>query len=188
MAMGLGLLGRGDTRGAVRLWSLHVLGAAIAGAVLGGLLGSIGVLVGLSAWRMWLIALVALIALVVGLMPGPLRLGRQRQVPRRWSRTMEPARLYLLWGMLLGCGVATPILNSAFLLLLGSQLTAGVALGAVSGAIFGGVREMTALVPVLRRFDLDHTMNLLETMRPLARRLNIAFVVLGGIVLVWVSR
>jgi hypothetical protein len=188
MAMGLGLLGRGDSRGAIRLWAVHVLGAAAAGAVLGALVGAVGALLGLAAWRPWVIGGVAVVALALALKPGPLTLGRQRQVPRRWARTMAPSRLYLLWGLLLGCGVATPILNTAFLLLLGAQLTAGIAAAAAAGAIFGGMREATALVPILRHFSLERTMNLLEIMRPLARRLNLAFVVVGGVVLVLVSR
>jgi hypothetical protein len=155
---------------------------------MGAIVGAVGAVLGLPTWRPWIIGGAAVVALALALKPGPLTLGRQRQVPRRWARTMPPSRLYLLWGMLLGCGVATPILNTAFLLLLGAELTAGIALAAVAGAIYGGLREATALVPVLRRFSLERTMNLLETMRPLARGLNLAFVLVGGVVLFLVSR
>jgi hypothetical protein len=188
MAMGLGLLGRGDLPGALRYSAVHVAGAAFAGAIAGALIGALGMVLGLPAWRPWVIGVVAAAALALALKPGPLTLGRQRQVPRRWARTMAPGRLYLLWGMLLGCGVATPILNTAFLLLVAGQATAGIALAALAGAIFGGVREATAIVPVVRGFSLDRTMHLLETLRPLARRLNIALVVVGGVVLVLISR
>src|SRR5829696_2657843 len=55
MAVGLGLLGRGGTRRALGLWALHVAGAALAGALLGGLVGGLGALVELAAWGPWII-------------------------------------------------------------------------------------------------------------------------------------
>src|SRR5215208_5272677 len=55
MAVGLGLLGRGGTRQALGLWALHMAGAALAGALLGGLVGGAGALLGLAAWRPWIV-------------------------------------------------------------------------------------------------------------------------------------
>jgi hypothetical protein len=89
---------------------------------------------------------------------------------------------------MLGSGVATPIFHSAFLLLLATQLTGGVALGLLSGALFGAARQATALLPLLGHLDPGRTMGLLETLRPVARRLNAALIVAGGLVLVIVSR
>jgi len=89
---------------------------------------------------------------------------------------------------MLGSGVATPIFHTAFLVLLAAQLTGGVALGVVSGAVFGAARQATALLPLLGRLDPGRTMNLLEMLRPAARRLNAALIVAGGFVLVFVSR
>jgi hypothetical protein len=85
---------------------------------------------------------------------------------------------------MLGSGVATPIFHTAFLVLVAAQLTGGPALGLVSGALFGAARQATALLPLLGRFDPARTMGLLETLRPVARRLNVALVVAGGLVLV----
>ena len=68
------------------------------------------------------------------------------------------------------------------------ELTGGVALGLVSGALFGAVRQATALLPLLGQFDPGRTMSLLETLRPVARRLNAALIVAGGLVLVLVGR
>lgn len=188
MAVGLGLLGRGGKRQALGLWALHVAGAALGGALLGGLAGSLGALLGLAAWRPWIIAGGAILALALALRRTPPKLGRQRQAPRRWAPGTPPARVYLIWGAMLGSGVATPIFHTAFLLLLAAQLTGGVALGVVSGALFGAARQATALLPLLGRLDPGRTMGLLETLRPAARRLNAALIAAGGLALVLTGR
>ncbi|MBA2519013.1 MAG: hypothetical protein H0V24_05060 [Chloroflexia bacterium] len=187
MAVGLGLLGRGRARAVIPYWLLHVVGAAVAGAMVGGVAGLIGELLGLAAWRPWIILAAGSAALVYGLRKTPPRIGRQRQVPRRWSVTTPLAWIYLVWGMMLGSGLATPVFQTAFLLLLGAQLTAGWQLGLFSGALFGAFRQMTALGPVLRRLDPGRTMQLLEVLRPYARRGNIGLIVAGGVTLVLVS-
>ena len=188
MALGLGLLGRGGTRQALEFWALHVAGAALAGALLGGLVGGIGSLAGLEEWRPWVVAGGALLAFSLGLRRRSPKLGRQRQVPRRWAPGTPPGRVYLVWGAMLGTGVATPIFHTAFLVLLAAQLTGGVTLGLVSGALFGAARQATALLPLLVRLDQGRTMGLLETLRPVARRLNAALIVAGGLVLVLTGR
>jgi hypothetical protein len=188
MAVGLGLLGRGGTRQALGLGALHVVGAVLAGALVGGLVGWVGALAGLAAWRPWVILAGAVLALGLARGPRPPKLGRQRQVPRRWAPGTSPSRVYLIWGAMLGSGVATPIFHTAFLVLLAAQLTGGVALGVVSGAVFGAARQATALLPLLGRLDPGRTMNLLEMLRPAARRLNAALIIAGGLVLVFISR
>ena len=188
MAVGLGLLGRGGTRQALGLWALHMAGAALAGALLGGLVGGAGALLGLAAWRPWIVGGAALLAFGLALLPRPPKLGRQRQVPRRWTPGTPSSRVYLVWGAMLGSGVATPIFHTAFIVLLAAQLTGGVALGLVSGALFGATRQATALLPMLGQLDPGRTMGLLETLRPVARRLNAALIVAGGLLLVLVSR
>ena len=89
---------------------------------------------------------------------------------------------------MLGSGVATPIFHTAFLVLLAAQLTGGVALGLASGALFGAARQATALLPLLGRLAPGQTMDLLETLRPVARRLNAALILAGGLILVLVGR
>ncbi len=69
---------------------------------------------------------------------------------------------------MLGSGVATPIFHTAFLLLLATQLTSGVDLGLLSGALFGAARQATALLPLLAQFAPGRTMDLLESLRPAA--------------------
>jgi hypothetical protein len=174
-------------RQALGLWALHVAGAALAGALLGGLVAGVGALVGLAAWRPWVVGGAALLAFWLGLRRRT-PLGRQRQVPRRWAPGTPPSRVYVVWGAMLGSGVATPIFHTVFLVLLAAQLTGGLALGLLSGALFGAARQVTALVPLLRRFDPGRTMDLLETHRSDARRLNAALIVAGGLVLILVGR
>lgn len=187
MAAGLGLLGRGHTTRALPLGLLHIAGAAIAGALLGGLIGGVGALLDLAQWRPWIIAVAAFVALVLALRRTPPRLGRQRQVPRRWSPTTSPSRVYLAWGLMLGFGVATPVFHTAFVLLVGAQLTAGPWVGMLSGALFGLTRQAMALIPVLRQYEPIRIMGLLETLRPTARRLNTALVIVGGLLLMIAS-
>jgi hypothetical protein len=100
---------------------------------------------------------------------------------------MPPCRRYVLWGALLGSGVATPILSSAVLVLLGAQLTAGVLLGAATGAVFGVTRESLALVPGLRGASPEATMGLLPRLRPATRRLNALVALGGGLALVLIA-
>lgn len=187
MAVGLGLLGRGSARTTGKLWGAHVLGAALAGAVVGGLLGGIGMLLGAAAWQAWIITGATVLALGITVLVRQVKLGRQRQVPRRLASRLSLTPVYAFWGVLLGCGIATPIFYTTFLVLSGAQVTAGVALGIASGAVFGAVRQTTALVPVFRQFDPARTMGLLETLRPTARRLNLGLIVVGGALLVLTS-
>ena len=165
-----------------------MLGATLAGAAFGALVGGLGTLLGLGQWRPWTVAIVTLVALGLSLRRTPPKLGRQRQVQRRWAPEVSAGRVYLIWGAMLGCGVATPVFHTAFVLLAGAQLTAGVALGAASGALFGLARQGVALVPVLRRFAPERTMGLMETLRPTARWANAALVAAGGLLLVLASR
>lgn len=187
MAVGLGFLGRGRARAVIPYWVLHIAGAAMAGGLVGAIAGGLGSVVGLSDWRPWVIAAVAVIALLLGLREQPPKIGRQKQVPRRWRAGTPLAWIYLVWGMMLGSGIATPVFQTAFLLLLGAQLTAGWQLGLLSGALFGAFRQLTALGPVLRQLDPGRTMRLLEVLRPHARRGNIGLIIVGGLALVVVS-
>jgi Helix-turn-helix domain len=91
------------------------------------------------------LALLICFAIWQGITQHPLALGRQCQVNRTWGKTMHPSIAYSLWGVLLGCGIATPIYHSVFVVLLGGQLLAGISVGALSGALFGIAREVAAL-------------------------------------------
>lgn len=182
MAVSLGLLGRGAKSRAIRLWLIHVAAATAAGAAVGALFGGVGALLGLAGWRPWIVGGIAVVALALWLKPGSFYLG-QRQVPRRWARDVPIERIFAIWGAMLGCGLYTPVYHTAFFVLLGAQLTSGIWLAALSGALFGGVRQATALYPVLRGYDAGRTMELLEGLRPLAWRFNIVLIVAGGLLL-----
>jgi hypothetical protein len=153
MAMGLGSFGRGRTRYILLLSMLHVIGGALGGAIVGTTLGGIGILLSLSATASVgasvVILLVAFFALWQAETQRPARLGLKRQVPRSWGRTMAPVPRFLLWGMLLGSGVATLIPYSALLVLLAAQMTSGLLMSALSGMLFGATRAVVMLLPLV---------------------------------------
>jgi len=188
MGLSLGLLGRGDASRAWRYGALHVLGAALGGAAVGGALGLVGTLLGLDAWRAPVVAGVAVAALAVALARPFYQLGRQRQVPRRWARGTAPSRIYAIWGLMMGCGLYTPVYHTALLTLLAVQLTSGPGWGLATGALFGLARQTASLWPVARRLEPEATMRLLETLRPTARALNIALVVAALLLAVALGR
>lgn len=189
MAMGLSFLGRGGQwrLARIRITLVHIVGSVAGGAAVGGLVGALGSLLQLSSWRPWIIGAAILWALGLTMRRGIMRLGSRHQVPRSWSQTMPPARRFVLWGVLLGSGVATPIVSSSFLVLVSAELTAGVLLGAAAGAIFGAMRELTVLYPLLRRLDQMQTMGLLSSLRVSVRRLSTVLVIVGGVLMVLVS-
>lgn len=189
MAMGLAF-GRGQVSRKIIIAVLHVAGAALGGAIVGGLLGGLGGLLSLSVWRPELITAVVLFALWQSLSQRPAKLGLHRQVPRTWARTMAPELRFFLWGASLGCGVATLIPYSAFLVILVVQLTSGVTLGCFSGALFGGMRGSVMLLPVLRRHHKLHPEELprfLISLKTTVQRLNLLWLLLGGPLLVITS-
>lgn len=168
----------------MQLRVLHVTGAVLGGAITGGIIAGGGAMLIRAPWRPWIIAAIALWALALSVRRRSTQLGRRWQVPREWNKTMPPHRRYFLWGMLLGCGLLTPISYPAFLLFLGVQATAGVILGILSGALFGGVREILALYPGLRRCSLAETAAFLPRLGASFRFVNVIVVVGGGLLLV----
>ncbi|HEU0114389.1 MAG TPA: hypothetical protein VFQ80_06925, partial [Thermomicrobiales bacterium] len=107
---------------------------------------------------------------------------------RRWPAGTPIAWIFAIWGAMLGCGLYTPVYHTAFFVLTGAQLTAGPLLAALAGALFGGVRQATALYPALARYDEGRTMALLERFRPAAWRLNVALSGVGGVLLALLGR
>lgn len=154
MAMGLVSLGRETKSRVVAVAIFHVLGAAVGGALAGAALGSVGLAFGAGSWQSWIVGGAAMLAVLRSSRARPIGYGRRCQVPRHWTRTMTAGRLYFLWGVLLGSGLATLIPHSAFLVLAAAEFTSGPLLGAGMGLVFGGLRESLALVPLLA--GLDH--------------------------------
>ena len=144
------------------------------------LVSGVGMLLGLAPWRVPLVACAMAVALLFGLRGKPPRLGRQRQVPRRWGSGTAVGWVYVVWGAMLGCGVATPVFHTSFIVLLVAQATANPWLALVTGAAFGGTRQAMALLPVVGRYAPPRTMQLLETLRPAAKVLNIVLALAGG--------
>ncbi len=193
--MGLDFLGRGKKWRVVQAGICHILGAAFGGAMLGGFLGWIGSFLPSLQWQPFLIIVLASFALWHALYRGSSHLGRRCQVNRRLkSRIIFIELGYFLWGMQLGCGIITLIPYSSFVLLLGSQLTSGFFPGLLSGALFGGTREMVAVLMATWNFSATDTVNpkrlmsFLPASEILFQRLNIAWVLLATpflILMVW---
>ena len=166
-------------------WIGMILSTSPTATVVGGLLGWLGRLLSLSAWpwRPALITIVALFALWQSLSRRPATLGLHRQVPRKWARIMRPEPCYFLWGALLGCGIATVIPYSAFLVVLATQLTSGVVLGCISGMLFGATRELVALLPLLGKQNRVHPLKLVLLLPALAEKvqwLNTLWLLVGS--------
>lgn len=194
MGMTLGFLGRGKTRRLIFLSIFHILGAIIGGGLTGGLLGLFGTLSMISsvvAYKPMFIALVAIFALWQSISRCPARLGLYwLQVPRSWYHTMNAELCYFFWGLLLGCGVATVIPYSVFLVIMVSQLVSGVMLGCISGALFGGTRQLVTLLPLLVKENRLHPENigmLMPRLAKIASRLNIVWVIVGSFLLLATS-
>jgi hypothetical protein len=181
MAMGLGFLGRESGIRSTTVGLLHVFSAAAGGALVGAGLGFAGELAGIDgAAQLWVLGITGVAALAIAVRPRPMNLGRPCQVPQRWSKTMPAARLYGVWGLMLGSGVVTLIPYSAHLVLLAAQFAAGPALGAISGGLYGFVRESASLAGVRGRLQPGPAMDALERWAGPARGANIAAVLLGG--------
>lgn len=151
----------GERRGWRATAGLHVMGAALAGGLVGLASGGLGA--GLSRlgatprWRAGGLAAVAAVAAAREVWAPRSRLpGRRGQVPRRWSEELGPAATGLLYGVGLGLGFATHVTTAAYW----ATVTASVALadpawGSLLGALFGLVRAGAVVVLTWRLPDWD---------------------------------
>lgn len=180
--MGLSFLGRGNGRRGAFTSTIHLIGAALGGAVTGGVLAGVGSVVVLAAWRPWVIGLATVAAFWRSVRGrGPVLL-RTCQVPRR-PRCRSVSLVFFGWGFLLGCGVATVIPYSAFLVLVATQLTAGFALGCLSGFVFEVTRQAVAIALFMRERSWtgpERLMGLLPRLRTPVRNLNRLWVPVAG--------
>jgi hypothetical protein len=188
MAMGLDLLGRGEKLKAIRAGGFHVIGSSLGGLTLGGVLGWLGSLFGLPEWRPWLLLLLGSFALWHAVAGKSFKLGRQCQVNRRWKQSISVELGYFLWGWQLGCGIATFIPYSCFIVLLGVQCTSGWAIGLLSGALFGCIREAVILPVLWQKPDEQkppsRLMQLLPSLACTVQRLHLIWLLLGVPILV----
>jgi|SRR5450756_344366 len=155
MAIGLDLLGRGGRRNRAGPACAHLLGSIIGGALIGTLVGSFGALVLYHSYVA--MAVIAAIGLVLTTR-GVYKLGRNCQVPRKVGRVTVPWRTYLIWGGMLGSGVATLIPYPVFLLVMGFELTSGTLIGAACGGVYGFSRELPILISLLHATGI-HNLN-----------------------------
>src|SRR5438128_9791509 len=149
MAMGLSLLGReGDKRFQRGLTAgVHVLGAVMAGAAVGALVGWVGQLLSINHAKPWVIAGATIAMAAMLLVRRRLdNLGLHKQVPKDWPTKMPHGLAYFLWGALLGSALLTVIPYSALLMIVVVEATVGLVVAAVAGAWCGICREVAVCV------------------------------------------
>jgi MFS family permease len=144
----LGERGRGQRWGVTV--TAHVLGAALAGAAIGAVLGGIGAMAPgamAAAWRVAALVVGLVGAVVVDLAAGPGRLpGARRQVNEDWLHRYRGWVYGAAFGAQLGVGVATFVTTATvYAMLLAALLTASPVLGAVVGGAFGLARGASVL-------------------------------------------
>lgn len=156
----LGQRGRGMswTRTVVSFW----IGALLAGAVVFGVIGSVGELLGVGRLNPWYTVVVLLIAGLLdlrGLKPP----GLHRQVDEDWLGRYRDWVVGLGFGAQLGAGIATIIPSFGTWALFLIALGAGFPMAAYVGLAFGvgrslllfttrSVRSTSSLAEVMRRF------------------------------------
>ena len=138
--------------------ALHALGAGIAGAAFGALLGLVGLALG-GPWGDAGLVVIAAVALgyaareLTGL-PLPL-LDRKRQVPDWWRTFYSPWVAAMLYGAGLGIGYMTFLRFGTYVAVSVAALASGnPMLGAAFGGAFGLARGVTALAAA-RTTDAD---------------------------------
>ncbi len=139
-----------------RAVAAHVLGAALAAAALGFMLGSVGAAFG-APWFGATPIVVALVAVLYFLreamgLPVPVPY-RRRQVPDWWRTFYSPTISSLLYGLSLGAGFFTYLSFGTLAAVAVAALAGGSPLwGAALCAPFGAARGLSVLAS-LRSFD-----------------------------------
>ena len=183
-------------RGRQNRWGVtataHVLASALGGALVGGVLGSLGWVI--DRWldpSTTIVALLAAIACCVGLASdvgiGGFRLPSwHRQVNEDWMARYRGWVYGAGFGFQLGMGVATIVTTGAVYVTFAFALLSGTpATGAIIGCTFGLVRGMTVLATArlgepsdLRRFHRR-----LQETAPTARHATVGVLAVAAIVL-----
>jgi hypothetical protein len=135
--------------------ALHVLGTSLSAALLGGVLGLAGGLLG-APWHPVGPAAVAVVALLYALregagLPVPLP-GRRRQVPEWWRTFFSTPVAALLYGLGLGAGFLSHLVFGTFVAVAAAALVSGnPAIGTLVSLPFGLARGLSVLVSARAR-------------------------------------
>src|SRR5919108_2844031 len=142
-----------------KLIGLHVLGATASSAVIGALLGAVGMALG-APWGLPGAALVVAVACVYALrelvgvrVPVP---ELRRQVPEWWRTAFSPGTAAWLYGVGLGVGFATHLRHGTLVAVAAASVASGdpvVAAGVM--AAFGLARSMAVAGAWLTTGDVD---------------------------------
>lgn len=100
---------------------------------------------------------------------------------------MPLGRLFLLWGLLLGSGLATVIPQSSLILLITLEASVGPAVAAALGAIYGATRVSMHLILAAKAPPLERAMTIVPRLQNPAALANVAVVLVGGITLALIA-
>ncbi|QBJ96264.1 methylamine utilization protein [Rhodococcus sp. ABRD24] len=146
--------GRKGSSTPMRRLGWHALGSIATGAPTGALIGVLGALAAGAFPMGWALGVWAALALAYGLhemglvtIPTPMR---RRQLPRHLRRSMEPWKVSLLFGAMIGPGFVIFIRSSAYYLLaLGVIAVGSPALGAALFTLVSLGRCMPSLLAIV---------------------------------------
>lgn len=176
-----------------RYWfsvALHTLGAALAAALLGAVVGGVGALAG-APWGRAGLVVVAAVALVYAAREGfhlPIPLpDRHDQVPDWWRTFYSPGVAAFLYGAGLGAGFLTFLTFGTYVAVVAGAIASGSPLvGAALCIPFGVMRGLSVTVSRSARSedDAEGIMNRLDDLGStrLPRLVNAAMLVLVGAV------
>ena len=166
------------------------MGGIVGGTMQGAFFSISGSFLRFYLWRDWILLALGIFALWHSLSKRSFSLGRPCQVNRHWQRRIPAELAYFLWGVQLGCGVATFIPYSCFIVLIGVQATSGIHTALLLGTLFGGTREATVFLGILRsntnRTSASWLRNLLPILAPKIKVINILWIIFGVLFLLYV--
>ncbi len=171
----LGERGRGNRYGVTA--TAFAIGSVAGGAVVGALVGAIGIALPLSDLaRLVLLAMAAVITLGFDL-TGRRLPSLQRQVNEDWMHTVRGWVYGSGFGFQLGAGVSTYITAAAVVLWLGAQLAVdSIPLAMAIGAVFGLTRGLSIWTTrhITEPVSLQQLFRRLHSTAPTVRRIGVA--------------
>lgn len=100
---------------------------------------------------------------------------------------MPLGRLFLLWGLLLGSGLATVIPQSSLILLIALEASVGPSFAATLGAIYGAARVSMHLMLAVKAPPPERAMTIVPRLQNPAALSNVVVVLVGGIALALIA-
>ncbi len=171
----LGERGRGNRYGPTA--AAFVIGSVAGGAVVGALVGTLGIALPLSDTARLVLLLVTAVTALAFDASGRRLPSLQRQVNEDWMHTVRGWVYGLGFGFQLGAGMMTYITAAAVVLWLGAQIAVdSVPLAMMIGAVFGLTRGLSILTTrhITEPVSLQLLFRRLHATAPTVRRIGVA--------------